>query len=190
MMNSANHEHFSEFGYNQIKQMADDGTPVHRMMFEIGLPLTSKPSLYRYCDRVGIKIRNRSLDGREYEKASDLDAVIDGMKPADAISHLKFVINLLTGHDDDTFEHWRRLGFTPREVKIILFLLNRKGEVCSSERIYNATVTLFDAASEKNPSVRVIDVHICKIRKKFVEKSIPWIIKNSWGTGYYITPNG
>jgi two-component system cell cycle response regulator CtrA len=71
--------------------------------------------------------------------------------------------------------------FTPKEYQIFEVLALRRG-ICLSKQalmdnLYNGT---------DDPAEKIVDVFICKIRKKLHDAGAPDIIKTRWGTGYII----
>lgn len=73
-----------------------------------------------------------------------------------------------------------RVKFTPTEYNILKFLMQNKGEVFSTENIYNA-VWKDDAYATEN----IIAVHIRHIREKIeINPREPKYLKVIWGIGY------
>lgn len=72
------------------------------------------------------------------------------------------------------------LGLTPHEARIFLSLLKR--DVCSKEQLLNAAYDLLHDGDL--PGIKIIDVFICKIRKKLKPHGIS--ISTIWGQGYYL----
>ena len=76
----------------------------------------------------------------------------------------------------------KEMDLTPREFDVLLYLLENKGKVVSSEELYE------NVWKEKYlDSNNTIMVHIRRIREKMGEKtSNPKFIKTVWGVGYKI----
>lgn len=72
-----------------------------------------------------------------------------------------------------------RFRLSPTESRL-LSLLQAKGEV-TREGIYAA---LFQRLDGDGPGIKIIDVFVCKIRKKLAAKGAPGTIRNIWGQGY------
>lgn len=70
-------------------------------------------------------------------------------------------------------------GLTPMETKYVGVLIRR--EIANRDMIFNA---IYGGLSDRDP--KIIDVHICKIRKKLAAKGFE--IKNRYGEGYYLEP--
>lgn len=74
----------------------------------------------------------------------------------------------------------KHIKFTPTEYNILKFLMQNKGEVFSTEKIYNA-VWKDDAYATEN----IIAVHIRHIREKIeINPREPKYLKVIWGIGY------
>jgi len=73
------------------------------------------------------------------------------------------------------------LGLTAHESRVFLALLKR--DVCSKEQLMNAAYDLLYDGDL--PGIKIIDVFICKIRKKLKPHGIA--INTVWGQGFYLT---
>ena len=69
--------------------------------------------------------------------------------------------------------------FTKTEFKILEYLLNAKGRVLSREQILENCI-----GKEHNSTLRAVDTHIAKIRKKLGKYSA--YVKSSHGLGYCV----
>lgn len=72
-------------------------------------------------------------------------------------------------------------GLTPHEARLFGFLL--KVERASKARLMSA---LYFERIDAEPELKIIDVYVCKLRKKLKPYDIE--ISTLWGQGYYITP--
>ena len=71
-------------------------------------------------------------------------------------------------------------GLTPLEMKIAGLLTRR--EIANRTMIFAA---LYGSRPEcDQPDIKVIDVHICKLRRKLAAKDVT--IKTRFGVGYYV----
>ena len=70
---------------------------------------------------------------------------------------------------------------TRREFDILKTLMLRKGMVMTKEALLSA---LYGGHDE--PESKIIDVFICKIRKKLVQAGVPDVITTVWGRGYSV----
>lgn len=73
------------------------------------------------------------------------------------------------------------IALTKKEYQIVEILALRKGCVLSKEAILDH---LYGGLDEPNP--KIIDVFICKIRKKFLAAGAEDLIQTNWGRGYMI----
>ena len=75
-----------------------------------------------------------------------------------------------------------RLELTAKEFRIIEFLALRKGAVLSKDAFLNH---LYDGIDEPEP--KIIDVFICKLRRKLVENGAEGLsVDMVWGQGYIL----
>lgn len=70
---------------------------------------------------------------------------------------------------------------TGKEYQMIEFLALRKGQTITKESFLSA---LYDDRDE--PEIKIIDVFICKLRKKLTAKGHPDYIDTVWGRGYVL----
>ena len=71
--------------------------------------------------------------------------------------------------------------FTIKEYQIIELLILRKGMTISKDTFLNH---LYGGIDE--PEMKIIDVFICKIRKKLALAGLPPLITTAWGRGYTV----
>lgn len=71
-------------------------------------------------------------------------------------------------------------GLTVKEAAIVGLLLRRK--VCTKQYLMDAMYSL--RATDEAPEQKIIDVFVCKVRKKLGAFGVE--IKTLWGKGYYI----
>lgn len=75
----------------------------------------------------------------------------------------------------------QEIALTKKEYQIVEILALRKGCVLSKEAILDH---LYGGLDEPNP--KIIDVFICKIRKKLLTAGADDLIQTNWGRGYMI----
>lgn len=75
----------------------------------------------------------------------------------------------------------RPVHLTGKEYSILELLVMRKGMVLTKEVFLNH---LYGGMDE--PEVKIIDVFICKLRKKLAEAGAPRMIGTVWGRGYTV----
>ncbi|AJD83149.1 CzcR-like response regulator [Paracoccus phage vB_PmaS-R3] len=71
------------------------------------------------------------------------------------------------------------LGLTHREARLFLILQRSAGQMCSKETLLTR---LYHDQIDDAPDVKIIDVFVCKTRKKLIGSS--WRIDTIWGEGY------
>lgn len=72
-----------------------------------------------------------------------------------------------------------QIGLTQHEASVFGFLLTR--ELASKEQILTA---VYSAYGRDEPEMKIVNVFICKIRKKLKPYGVN--IETLWGRGYYI----
>lgn len=72
-------------------------------------------------------------------------------------------------------------ALTASEEKVLGFLMKR--EVATKEQILH---TLYADRPDDGPDMKIVDVFICKVRKKVLKFGIA--IETHWGKGYSLTP--
>jgi two-component system cell cycle response regulator CtrA len=79
------------------------------------------------------------------------------------------------------YAHGKPVTLTKKEYQIAEILALRKGAVLSKEAILDH---LYGGLDEPNP--KIIDVFICKIRKKLQALGVEDFIETNWGRGYMV----
>lgn len=74
--------------------------------------------------------------------------------------------------------------FTEDEFSVFITLFNALGKTKTREQLLKAFCSLIDDA----PEIKIIDVHISRIRKKISGMTLT--IQNVWGGGYRIIHSG
>lgn len=74
------------------------------------------------------------------------------------------------------------LGISKTEAAILALLYNRRGATLSKGAIWDVLY----AGSDSEPLLKIVDVFICKLRRRLPEDSIATI----WGRGYTLTATG
>lgn len=75
----------------------------------------------------------------------------------------------------------RKVALTSKEYQILELLAVNRGKVLSKDTIMNHLYD-YDAV----PDAKIIDVFVCKIRKKLVGAGAPETISTVWGQGYVV----
>jgi two-component system cell cycle response regulator CtrA len=76
----------------------------------------------------------------------------------------------------------RRIGLTKRECDILEILVQRKNKAVSK----NTIMTHLYALERDEPDSKIVDVFICKLRRKLHNAGVPNLIKTVWGIGYQL----
>ena len=110
------------------------------------------------------------------EFGANTDGPFTDAFPITPSDDLKFV----TGQDDQRVPKLiEEFGFTPKEARLFVILSNNPGKVFSKETLIRR---LYHGQSEdKIPETKIVDVFICKMRKKLPED---FRITTHWGEGY------
>ena len=77
-------------------------------------------------------------------------------------------------------DDWLKYGLTPTECRFMNLLATKAGKIVKRSAIMDAMYFDTDDAAEP----KVMDVLICKIRKKLAKHQSPWEILTVWGQGY------
>lgn len=102
----------------------------------------------------------------------------NGRKPSSVLEYMDLSMNLETHR---VFVNAKEVQLTPKEFAILELLWKNKGNVFSTEHIYNALWSEEEAYDINN----VVMVHIRNLRSK-IEPDIknPQYVKTVWGVGY------
>ena len=122
------------------------------------------------------------------------DCVPSSIEPVELLARLRAIVRRIGGHDSMTL-HIGRLTvcvdrrethvddklvpLTRREYDVVELLALRKGQVLSKETVLDSLY-----AGESEPHGKVIDVMICKIRKKMRKVGVDDPFTTLWGIGY------
>lgn len=75
------------------------------------------------------------------------------------------------------------LKFTISEATLFAVLAHAKGRIVSKERLYDG---MYWRRAGDGPDSKIIDVVVCKIRKKLIQYQLPFVIQTWWGRGYQL----
>jgi two-component system cell cycle response regulator CtrA len=86
----------------------------------------------------------------------------------------------------DTLEHRVTVGkdeihLTKKEYQLLEVLVLRRGALCTKTFIMDH---LYDGLQE--PALKIVDVFVCKIRKKLAAAGGDYILQTKWGDGYMV----
>jgi two-component system cell cycle response regulator CtrA len=124
------------------------------------------------------------------------DLIVDALSHEEIFMKVQNLIRRNRGFQDNTlrigaveidmnakkiFAHNKAVTLTKKEYQIAEILALRKGNVLSKEAILDH---LYGGLDEPNP--KIIDVFICKIRKKLQSMGVFDFIETNWGRGYMV----
>lgn len=122
------------------------------------------------------------------------DCVNASIEPVELLARLRAIVRRAGGHDSLTLHIGRmvvdvdrrqvqidnqHLALTPREYDVVELLTLRKNQVLSKEALLD---NLY--AGQEEPHGKIIDVMVCKIRKKMRDFGIKDPFTTQWGIGY------
>ena len=81
-------------------------------------------------------------------------------------------------------KNYRAVSLTWKEYQIMEILMLRAGKTCSKGMILNHLYGGFD-----DPEEKIVDVFMCKLRKKLAAAGAPDAIETVWGRGVVIRPD-
>lgn len=149
-----------------------------RELISLGLSMTeisrcmnvSRMSLYR---KFGGEIFNKRSRFMDYRR------MIEDLSSEDSIELLLMILETDKRENHKEEMELVVLGLTVKERMIVNLLKKHTGTPVTKQRIYDHIYSdrLF---SDQSPEIKIIDVYICKIRKKIA----PSRIETIWGFGY------
>lgn len=108
----------------------------------------------------------------------EIRALAEDMPEAEAVEWLLGLIEEVLGGPDQEDCYWPGVNFTPKELALVQYLYRAEGKLRGKSQIISAIYS----ASEEPPVGKIIDVFVCKIRKKSVD--LDFEIETVWGQGY------
>lgn len=70
-------------------------------------------------------------------------------------------------------------GLTPKETQVLAVLM--RNATCTKRAIMAA---LYDLGADDPPEIKIVDVFVCKVRKKIEPRGV--LIETIWGQGWFI----
>ncbi|MGR6465420.1 winged helix-turn-helix domain-containing protein [Rhizobium sp. PAMB 3182] len=136
-----------------------------------------RPRLPAVPDHVAAANRERDRIDREKREAEERRRQAELEEVADEARR-----QTMSAIEGEQLSFRADLGFTKTETDLLRVLVRRCGKVVSADSI----MTLVYGNDSEPPSEKVIDVYICKLRKK-LPPSVQ--IKTLWGQGWRLTGN-
>lgn len=153
-----------------IQDAAGDGLTLREASDMLGISYAAARGRAR---RAGVKLVQESFPNAR-------DAVQD-MRPTEAVEYLLSIVEELTGYAPD---QEREFGMTPMEYALLSVLRTRPGRVVTKEHLWSH---LYHAMhTDERPEIRVLSVHVCKLRKKL--PASVGTIRTAWGQGWMFVP--
>lgn len=132
------------------------------------------------ASRRGIRFADRIKD---VFMKHNIRAQVEGMKPTEAVELLlNFIESNFQSQDvDEIGRLCIKFKFTPQEAAVFAVLSKNTGRILSKEFIFNQLYL----NPEQSAEIKIVDVIVCKVRKKLKASNYPDEIKTAWGVGYY-----
>ncbi len=112
---------------------------------------------------------------------------VHGLSDKEAKDYLMDVLDyLLDPTMENLWDNVEKYGLSPRESRV-LHALQRAGKRPLTKNGLMA-VAYSDVPDTEWPQVKIIDVFVCKIRKKLREANADFEIETIWGLGYRLSP--
>jgi two-component system cell cycle response regulator CtrA len=139
--------------------------------------------------------RNRQGAPAAFGAGAD-DVVDEAIDPSELIARMHAIIRRSRGHSQSTLQvggltldlerrevtaNGTAVALTGKEFELLRVLVLRKNLVLTKEAILDQ---LYGGLDE--PEVKIIDVFVCKIRKKLARAGLDSVIGTVWGRGYTI----
>jgi two-component system cell cycle response regulator CtrA len=113
------------------------------------------------------------------------DFITKPFDKAELLARIQAVVRRSKGYSQPTLSG-RPVHLTGKEYAILELLVLRKGMVLTKETFLNH---LYGGMDE--PEMKIIDVFICKLRKKLAQAGVDNLIGTVWGRGYMLRePSG
>ncbi|HEX6858861.1 MAG TPA: response regulator transcription factor [Caulobacteraceae bacterium] len=124
------------------------------------------------------------------------DYVTKPFQKEELIARMAAVVRRAAGHSQSTLQmgpltlgldsrrvtvHGRPLHLTPKEYQLLELLALRKGSTMTKEMVLNH---LYNGLDE--PSAKIVDVFVCKLRKKLAAAGAGDLVQTVWGRGYMV----
>jgi two-component system cell cycle response regulator CtrA len=80
----------------------------------------------------------------------------------------------------------RPAGITRREFEVLEVLMLRRGTLLTKEQV----MARLYADEDEAPDARIVDVFVCKLRRKLAAAGAAEIVRTAWGRGYIVEDPG
>jgi len=158
----------------ELRQRVADGLSATAIGRELGY---GRNTIMRRAKALGIEVH-----GSRIPKIASIERAVADMGARDAVEFLlELVRQLVPALEEDRVMKVCRQGFTATEAQILLMVFDDR--FMPKEVIYDAIYGSRSSGELINP--KIIDVMICKIRKKMKEKGWDAVVHTTWGRGYH-----
>lgn len=159
---------------DELRQRAADGLSATAIGAEVGM---SRSVVMRKAKALGIEV-----NGSRIPKIASIERAVADMNASEAVGFLlELIRQLVPALEEDEVLKVCRHGFTATEAQVLIMVFGER--LVAKEGIYNALYG--SRASGELVDQKIIDVMICKIRKKIKEKGWDAVVKTTWGRGYH-----
>lgn len=136
-------------------------------------------------DTVRARLKRLNLVADRQEIKMNYRKEVADMKPIDAVEYLLQILEEFQPEKNVGEDMPTELVQLPNsELRLVQTMLNNFGKLCTKDMLYNALY--WDVAnSDKLPHPKIIDVLVCKIRRKL--DPYGYVIITAWGKGYMMT---
>ena len=159
---------------DELRQRAADGLSATAIGAEVGM---GRIAVMRKAKALGIEV-----NGSRIPRIASIERAVADMSTSEAVDFLlELIRQLVPALEEDQVLKVCRHGFTATEAQVLLMVFADR--FVAKEVIYNALYG--SRASGELVNQKIIDVMICKIRKKIKEKAWDAVVHTTWGRGYH-----
>lgn len=114
---------------------------------------------------------------------ADHREMIRGMSDKEAVESLCAILDdLFDPSLDDVWDYISKYKMTTLEARLCHALRSRPGRTITKEGLL--AIVYSDRLDSDWPATKIIDVFVCKVRRKLKETNAPFEIETVWGMGY------
>jgi two-component system, cell cycle response regulator CtrA len=144
---------------------------------------------------LALSMRNPRVRVQAFSAGAD-DVVDQDIDPIELLARIRAIVRRSRGHSHSSLQigpvtlnvelhsvvaNGTDLSLTGKEFALLQLLMLRKNMVMTKEAILSQ---LYGGMDE--PELKIIDVFICKLRKKFAKAGVDDFIGTVWGRGYMV----
>lgn len=137
----------------------------------------SNGRVYRVADKFGLPVR-----ARPQPPLQDIAALVEGMRPIEAVNYLLEAYLNLSGEDREReMQLIADYGLSASQARIYAILEARAGQVVRYETL---AMILEQAGSEADDMISIIKTHMCFLRRRIRKAGLPVVIEAVFGVGF------